>query len=126
MDNIIALNTNKTHILVKKNNVSTGTRLPDVGLQIVGKNLGKYILNDKTYQIILINEHPIGYDMIPVSDFSEFELPFVCESNLKIKYLKKLSNIILIIMIMIIVIYLINHIETNYEFTFNKKNKNIL
>ena len=123
MDNIIALNPSRTHILVKKNNVSTGTRLPDTSLQLVGNNLGKYILNDKTYQIILINEYPLGYDMIPVSDFSEFELPFACLPNLKIKYLKKISNIILIIMIMIIVIYLINHIEMNYEFTFTEKNK---
>ena len=121
MDNIIALNLSKTHILVNKNDISTGTRLPNASLQLVGKNLGKYILNDKTYQIILIDETPLGYDMIPISDFSEFELPFVCEPNLKIKYLKKISNIILIIIIMIIIIYLINHIETNYEFTFHKK-----
>lgn len=123
MDKIIVLNCNRTHILVDANN-----KIPNFENTLGGKKIGEYITNNITYQIFLIQDNPVNYKWIPINEFYEFDLPFVVYKNIDntkpripIKYLKSISNILLIIIIIFFIIYLINYIEKNYNIHIDKK-----
>lgn len=122
MNKVIALNPERTHILVKKNN-----ELPNSSN---GENIGKYSFEDNEYEIYIIKDIPFNHKLIPIKDFNEFDLPFIVYNDITIslnnieksKYgnnnilLKKISNVILIIIILLLIICLIKYITSNYTF----------
>ena len=122
MDKKIVLSPDRTHILVKKNNA-----LPTLDDSFNGENIGKYTYKDDIYDLYInpTNDAPFNHKFTSITEFKEFDFPFVVYSkNIfipsikknRITFLQSISNIILIIIIMILIIYLIKYVKENYNF----------